>query len=206
MFTTSEGINQVNQFFYLRSSPKTLMTGSRSLVKAGQTQLVTPFSSWSQRKLRKQRTPNWYKIINRGQMRKFVADQLKNVTSATVQLDAIVYADWVVVGPDSFNLATHLTTRRNAEHDEAVSILKLTQSGATHAAIRGKLNRHLTVDGVAGAAVLRSDATKYWYFKSRSLQAKMLLKRFKQSNRAGFIEQLSALRNQPKTGIKQAIS
>lgn len=133
-----------------------------------------------------------------------MAEQLKTASVTSVQLDAAVYSDWTVIGADTFDLASHLTTRRNAEHDEAVSLLRFIHSGATHAAVRGRLNTHRTVEGVAGMTVPQSDQLKYWYYKARALQARVLLKRFKGTTPAGFLAQLTSLRGQPRTFVQRA--
>ncbi len=208
--TAQQSAEQKNFFFYVRPGRKHLLSGARNLLGPGQTRLVTPFLTLNSKRFRKGKgTVNWDRGLTRGESRKQFMQQLGSLTSVEAHIDAVIYSDWVLTGPDSHDLANHLAVRRNAEHDEAHAILrsmKAVSGTAKHQVARNILKQHHTIEGITSTPVLPSETRKYWYYRSRTVHAKSLLHHLKKKSSARFVADLKLLRDHPKTTVHKQLS
>jgi hypothetical protein len=201
--TNPSGVQETSLFFYSQTTVNSLMSGKRHLLRKGRSRLVSPFFNWQPDEYtRVSTTLDWDAMLNQNKLRKLVLQQAKTATEIHVQLDAVVFADWTVAGPDKTNLARHLMIRRNADHDEAVSLLRAIRAGATRAQLAAKLRQHQKIEGIAGGPIDRAaEPDRYWYFRARTIQARSLLRRFKRTKKGAFARTLAAITNTPKTKI-----
>jgi len=204
------GIDRKNFFFYVRPGRKHLLSGARNLLGAGQTRLVTPFLTLNSKRFRKGHGKvNWERKITKGQARKHFMEMLGNLASAQAEVDAVLYSDWILTGPDPSDLGSHIAVRRNAEHDEALAVLRSMKSASEitkHQAAQGLLRGHRTIEGITSTPVLLSENRKYWYYRSRTVQAKALLHHLKHKPTAKFIADLKLLRDHPRTKVYKQLS
>jgi hypothetical protein len=197
--STSNGTYEAALRFYCRSSWRHPGTGLRQFLKPGETQLVTPFFVWNPAQYKPRPADQWG--FAKGEAQKLLLRQMGQTLSISAQVDAVVYSDWKLLGPDAEGLGRHMSIRRNAEHDESVAVLKLVKTQAPRAVIAALLTSHHDADAVAGTSVPRSDSERHWYYHARSLQAAALLRTLHKSNRSQFTAVLSRARNRPKTQI-----
>jgi hypothetical protein len=135
--------------------------------------------------------------------------QLGSLTSVKADVDAVIYSDWILAGPDPYDLANHLAVRRNAEHDEARAILrsmKAVSGTAKHQAARNILKQHHTIEGITSTPVLPSETRRYWYYRSRTVHAKSLLHHLKRKPAARFVADLKLLRDHPRITVHKQLS
>lgn len=190
-----------SSFHYVQSGAGTLVSGNKSILSPGETRLITPFFTLSTQEGVSGFEFKWNRLdAKECEYFKFIVRETQGSTRVNSEIDAVVYGDWTLAGPDSSSLGDHLRIRRNAEHDEAVSILKAIAKDPTDQAIADTLNQHTSVEGIAGASVPRSKPWRFWYFKARTLQAKAIMARFA-ANPLGIKQDLLRVRNIPKTRL-----
>jgi hypothetical protein len=110
-----------------------------------------------------------------------------------MRIDQAITADYATVGSVDQNLTRVFCVTRNAEHDEAVSVLKRISAGASPEQVRNQLSRDASGLGFDIQPI--SDL----YYRVRQRQANVLLRRLKKARWDQFLRTLEYLRNQPKT-------
>ncbi len=204
--TLPAGTYQTSLFCYshagMRSQKrpaKTLASGQREVLKANQSRLVTPFFTWSPRQYAKNPSPDWNSLLDQSDVGPFLASQLDTATEVTAELDGVVFSDRKLLGPDTQNLTKRLTVRRNAEHDEALSILKKVKAGASAQDIENVLIAHATAMRASTVADIKGV-----YLQARRHHAQILLKIFENKTLAGFTKVLHKMTKLHKTNIAAA--
>jgi hypothetical protein len=192
-----------NPNFVTLKGKKSFMTARFYLLQAGKSLLVTPFFSLSPEGFQAQPLSVWNKVRDSVGLNQFMSQEIQTATSVNMQVDAAIYEDWAFTGPDTANLAKQLRVRRNAEHDEALSALKLIRAGVAMDDVRASLAQDLTSEGAAGKALSTSNVYEQMYWQMRSHQAMVLLNDLGHNDADAFIEELTTLRNQPKTIIRR---
>lgn len=198
---TADGSFETSSFYYSRSGRTNVISGRKHLLEAGNTALVSPFFHRRPQKPQSPFPDDWAQGLGGNESQSFLLRKVQRANRIFVQLDGVIYADSVVVGPDSKNLARHFAVRRNAEHDEAVSMLRFMGTGPTRAEIIGRLRQHKSIEGIRKGAASRSNADEHWYYHARTLQARTLLRYFQAHGQSSFQNTLAALAKQPKTRI-----
>jgi hypothetical protein len=127
------------------------------------------------------------------------------MTHVETELDAVIFSDWSLIGPDPGNLCRHLSMRRHAEHDQAVSVLRSIRDGSSRLDLANLLRRHKTIEGVAGTTLSRSEGAKFEYHRMRALHAGTLLKHLKASSLSDFTAKVNLMRNIPRTRIQRTL-
>jgi len=84
-------------------------------------------------------------------------------------LDAVIYSDGSLVGPDLFRLGDRYVASRNAEQDAAISVKRQMRVDGSVAGIERMLQRHIEI-GVAA----QSAEPKAIYLRSRAQEAVLL--------------------------------
>jgi hypothetical protein len=181
------------------SGAQSLMTARFDLVLKGGTLLVCPLFSLSPAGFEARPHSVWDSLRDSSELSPFLTQETKAASSITMQLDAVIYRDWGVAGPDAFNLAKYLRVRRNGEHDEAVKTLKLIRANPGKDEVTGTLAQRQTIQGAAGKDIPRTNTFLFSYWQARSLQARALLDRFQSADSDTFVRELTTIRNQPKT-------
>jgi hypothetical protein len=173
---------------------RTRLTGRIPIIKAGATRLVTPFFNWSPSFYKQHGDLDWGKLLRRRARPEVVlSDLAKPGASVAMTISAAITKDYAWVGPDGQELARVFSVTRNAEHDEAVSVLKRISAGASPEQVREQLRHHAS--GLAFDIQPSSDL----YYRVRQRQAKVLLRRLKKARWDQFLRTLEYLRKQPPT-------
>jgi hypothetical protein len=170
---------------------ETYFTGIVPAIRAGATRLVTPFFSWSSSFYKKNNKPAWDQILLFRRRRGLELAQLAD-GAVSMRVSAAITKDFVSIGTDD-RLANAFCVTRNAEHDEAVSVLKNIAAGASQNQVIDQLYRD------ARGLDFDNDPQTKFYYRMRQRQAAALLGRIEDSNWGQFVETLQYLRNQPKT-------
>jgi hypothetical protein len=180
---------------------RTRRTGRISIIKAGATRLVTPFFNWSPAYYAEHNSPDWNKLLRRRTRTDVNLSALASPDSrVTMTIVAAITRNYSAVGPQSQQLARIFSVTRNAEHDEALSILKRVREGDSAEEVRKLLRKHSS--GLAFDIRPESDL----YFRVRQRQAKVLLRRSQKARWDQFVRTLEYLRNQPKTVVHPVVS
>jgi hypothetical protein len=174
-------------------------TGDIPAIRAGATRLVTPFFSWSPSAYEDSGTPNWTQLVRRRPA--VVLSQLAEPgCSVTMLIDGAITKDFASVGPNDEDLAGFFCVTRNAEHDEAISVLRLIAAGASRERLRDQLGRD-ALRFLYDVPPSRSSRYYTAYCKVRQRQATVLLRRLRMPWDK-FLKTLEYLRSQPKTQIR----
>jgi hypothetical protein len=201
--TTPSGSYETPLYYYVSLGPpatghtlSALGSARRNIVPAGQSRLVTPFFHWTPADYQSKKAVDWKTAIEPTDPGEFLVSELPKATQMKPSLDAVIFTDWKMIGPNKHKLGTKIRARRNAEHDEGVAVLRLMKKGASDSEIVQTLREH-------GAAP-RSNNTSLnarWYEQSRRLHAQILLRAFQDSDRSNFKNALVRLKTQRKTVI-----
>ena len=87
-------------------------------------------------------------------------------------IDAAVFDDWTLVGPDSFGIKDILETARNGQHDEGVFVSRLLAKKAGNVSVISGLTQHLTLPSRATAS---HRAFLYWTARQSEAQRMLAL-------------------------------
>ena len=151
---------------------RTNLTAQNDLLQAGDTRLITPFFTLSSQAYAKSPTAWQAKVVPR-EPATFLISELRAGGKVSVSLDTAIFSDRQVLGPGISNMADRLTTMRTAEHDEAVSILRLKKRGASESAIKQVLENHRTRDLPVGVS-----NENLWYAQYRRRYSQALYETF----------------------------
>jgi hypothetical protein len=204
--TTPTGTHETPLYFYVSlGSPATghtlsaLGSARRNILRVGESRLVTPFFSWTPDYYAVNSVPDWNAALRSTHPGTDLISHLRLATEVKVSLDAAVFADWKLIGPNKYKLATKMRARRNAEHDAGLSLYKLMKHGASDS----EIVRTLQVDGRAAKSNV-TDLKTRWYDESRRFHAEILLNAFQNADRLTFKRALVRLTRQRKTLITRA--
>jgi hypothetical protein len=174
---------------------RTRFTGSVPIIRAGSTRLVTPFFNWSPSYYRNHGSPDWPKLLSRrARPEVMLLDVAGPGASVTMTIVGVIIHS-SAAGPDAKNLARVFSVTRNAEHDEAVSVLRRVSAGAS----AGQVRDQLRCDG--GGLAFDIQPNSDLYYRVRQRQAKVLLRRFQKARSDQFRRTLEYLASKPKTNI-----
>ena len=205
--TSASTVSRQSYFFYLRPGTKALLSGQRAIIENGKTRLISPFFSWNPKRFRSGGSPRWGKILNGSKARKSLVQQLQGAPVIDVKVSAAVYGDHVVIGPERANLAKHFRIRRNAEHDEALSLLKtVNPSSVSRPEMASALRHHKHIRAIAGSKVPKADVKRHLYYHSRKIQAKRLHNLFRKTGKRKFVARLIVVKHKKRTKLKLATS
>jgi hypothetical protein len=177
---------------------RTRVTGNVPMIKAGATRLVTPFFNLSSA---------GYKTYKTDEKRLWTDFFLRRPTAAlsqaastgarvTMTINAAITNDYTPVGPNDEHLASTFFVTRNAEHDEALAVLKRIAAGATREQVR-----HYLRGGLEGGDFKFRTDSRYdnIYFIVRKRQARVLLRRLKRASWDQFLGTLQYMSSLPIT-------
>lgn len=148
----------------------TVVTAQVDIIPAGGSVLFTPYFSWTPA-LYATIAKDWPSTIRSKAPADFLAMQVVNATSVKVALDAAIFADRTVLGPDSNDLLDRIRVRRNAEHDETRVLAKLMKAGTSVELVVAHLTKAATTARPDGSG------SKRWYRLARRQQAQRLLRK-----------------------------
>ncbi len=151
----------------------TVVTAQVDMIPAGGYVLFTPYFSWSPATYT-QIASTWPSTIKSKMPADFFATQVGSISSVSVSLDAAIFVDRTVIGPDVNNLLDRIRVKRNAEHDETWILKKMLKAGTSDDIVVAYLTRKATAPRPDGSG------TKRWYRLARRQQAQRLL--LKKSN------------------------
>lgn len=174
---------------------RTVATAQREILRPGESLLVTPFFAWSPQYYQKNSNPDWKQLLNEGGAGTFLLSQLQNSADVKIWLDATIFSDRTVLGPDAEQSAERLRVRRHAEHDEAVSLLRKLHAGASTNDLENILVAHGTTLRAGGSG------PKAWYWQARRHHAQVLLKLLNQRGPKALLKALAALKAMHRTKI-----
>jgi hypothetical protein len=210
--TPAETLKYSQQFYYKtgtrrRNGLKSSITSQFNLIERGATRLFTPALSLGSGNYATASKP--LKVLKRIDTRSLTIEKLGRATNVRIDLDAVLFEDWSIVGPDIGNMAKILRVQRNAEHDQAVAMIKFLRTNSSSADIIAKLKHDMTLEGVSDGKFSSSRPTmqtrpyvhQYWLARTRKSEA--LLKQFVHSDPESFASDLAVVRNIPKTTVRR---
>ena len=182
------------QHFGLKGN-KTRFTAKVALLKPGETKLLTPYFCWSSSYYKKSGQAALLKLLLSSYKTTFPVQPsaLPLALPCTLSIDAVAGIGCRIYGADKHGLGKMLRTTRNAEHDEAISVIKLQQAGAATEDIKKMLQSHAS--GLAFDITPKHDL----YYRVRQRQAKILLRRFAKARPDQFSKTLTYLGKRKKT-------
>lgn len=183
-----------------RTGNKTRFTAKIPILKAGAIKLVSPYFAFTPTFYWKYGTAHWERLLNSPTHSNFPMAPAALATgsgSTSMTIDAVLTHNFYVVGPNKADLGKIVRVTRNAEHDEALSILAMITAGAPADAIRTVLQKHAF--GMEFDIKPKNDL----YFRVRQRQAKVLLRRLKHARPEQFAKTILYLAKQPKTVPRQ---
>ena len=92
-------------------------------------------------------------------------------TPPTAQIDAIIYADSTIYGPDETAYGKRFVAERNAMHDEGVSVLLAEEKGESLPQIQERLQRTVSIGQLAAT----STSPDHFYLEARARWAQKML-------------------------------
>ena len=175
-----------------------LVSGKRPLLTPGGARLVTPYGNWLPKHYQPGASLDWGKTGARGALGHFLQGELARASQPRVWLDAAVFADRRVSGPDQYQLARRFREWRHAQHDESVAIRKLLKQGTAADSIADVLVAHATVpragtgtSPLGGRDWVRVEATAR-YQRARRYHAQFLLKVLERHGLPGLTQAVTA--------------
>ena len=177
-------------------STSTLASARKIILKKGASRLITPFFSWTPGYYQRNPKPDWKQLMAASEPGGFLMSELSAGQSISTSLDAALFRDWKIMGPDTHNLARRVRSRRHAEHDEAGFMLKLIHSKASDEKIANILQKRGSV-----MRSIKSNGPLRWYEQGRRFQAQVLYRHFTEADRKTFVKALKRLKRQPRTVI-----
>lgn len=196
---TASGSLDIPLFYYTKPGAKRSRvesSGSISYLKSGDAVLLTPFGSWRKGYFKTHQLPDWIRLSQRHAEKRFLTKAVGDGANATARLDCIVFSDNYFIGPDIYRLALRLQVRRNAQHDEALSIARKAGELSSDKDLAKYLYDHAT----SPRPVAKGCERLYW--ESRKQYSLYLLKRFSNLDREKFLHILSLVKAQPKTQFR----
>lgn len=176
------------------SKKRFLVTGRIPAIKAGDTRLITPFFSLVPRTYGENERPNWGMLaLQRPEA--VLLDLKAELLNVTARIDAAITDDYVAVGPAGVSLGRFFCITRNAEHDEALSLWRQIEAGASPEGLLNNLRRE------ASAIDLDVPDPSALYYNVRRRQARTFIRRLKSRGWDQFLRTLEFMANQPKTVI-----
>lgn len=111
-------------------SPTSHGVGRRSLVKKGQTVLLTPHMTLTSAAYNRGHRPDLPALTTRSLQRRFHATLAThtNLSQVQVEVKGIYYSDGSVSGSYGGRVHRHMRVLQNAEHDQAVSLLRFVKT------------------------------------------------------------------------------
>jgi hypothetical protein len=181
---------------------QTRFTGQIPAIKAGATRLLTPYFNWSSNYYQRNPKLDWSRVLASGAHASFTLHELPSATAVRVSLDAVIFNQSQVVGPDRANLAKSYAVMRNAEHDTAAAVINVSPCSEGAHLNLDQVRDYLTNVG-AKYPTTKQDAYKdRLYRKVRQRQATILARRLAHATPEQFMRTLTYIASQPKTTIK----
>ena len=181
-----------------RKGNTTRFTGAIPVLKTGATRLVTPYFNWSPRYYRTQKHKrDWETILAAKASRPLIRKKLLDASTIQVSVDTVIFNRKEMVGPTTGHLVKVFRKSRNGEHDEALAIKMLLESGLDRSSIKTILKQ----DAKLPIASTINPSTDPIYLASRARLAKVLLRRLKHSKPDQFVRTLNYLVSQPRTTV-----
>ena len=179
---------------------RTVFSAQTHILKAGDLVLATPFVTMSPKQYTQLRE-SWFLRINTSQPGVFLFADLPQATSTKVSLDAVVFRNRVVTGPDTYHLRRRLAIRRNAEHDVALKHKKMLKSGLDIAAVQSSIESEAT-----SLRTAPSGSAQDLYLQARKRHAQFLLSLQNAVPHARFQKALHRMTKLHKTKLKAVAS
>jgi len=177
-----------------RSRKPVLVTGRTPVISAGTTRLITPLFSCGPRMYEEDNEPNWGMLWRQGP-KILSSEPISESLTVVPELDAAITDDYAAIGPGAASLGRFFCIARNAEHDEAVSVRRQIEAGASLEGVLSNLRRE------ASAIEIEIPDPSALYYNVRRRQARVFIRRLKTRGWDQFLRTLEFVANQPKTVI-----
>ena len=179
---------------------RTVFSAQAPVLKEGSLVLATPFVTMSPVQY-KQLRDSWFLRIKTSQPGVFLLADLPQASSVKVSLDAVVFRNRTVKGPDTYQLRRRLAIRRNAEHDVALKHRKMLKSGVDVATVQDSIQSEATSLHTAP-----SGSAQDFYLQARKRHAQFLLSLQNAVPQARFDKALRRMTRLHKTKLKAVAS
>lgn len=146
--TSGKQVYQDTLTYYSRAGQRSLSktrpatSGSMQLLPAGSVRLISPYFVWSEGHYAAKKPVNWKAVVKPREPHGFLLNQAGRSESVRTTVDGVVFADHSVTGTDAKKYNVRFAIRRNAEHDEALSVLRELKRGAPVTEVRRLLQDH----------------------------------------------------------------
>jgi hypothetical protein len=197
-FHSSSGNSEYHDYYVVSAAQNRLVTGAVPVIAKGGLRLISPFFSWSPKGYASQPKPlDWSKILSHNTLTGYRSHEMINATVIGYRLDAVIYNNASIEGPDRGKLARLYTATRNGEHDEAVSVHHLILKNQPPPSIDQLLTKSITT-----APSSPDSRVMNRYTDARRRQAAYLLYALRTQDTSEFNTLISRLVKLPRTVIK----
>ena len=178
-------------------------TGVTPLIPKGLVRVFSPFFSWSPQQYSSLVKPlEWTKLLSHSEVTRFRSTSLlRNVQATQMTIDAVIWGNGVVSGPDHSSLAKEFVVTRNGEHDAAYDVQTQLRQGKS----QSQLDQFLSSQ-FAGIAPEPRNRIHRRYDTARRRESGFLLNALRTQSPAEFRLTIQSIVSRPRTVLNRASS
>lgn len=173
-FSTSTGnhettlIHHTKPGSYLKERHRhAVRSAEKAVLAPGAVRLITPFFSWTPAHYAKHQSTVWARSVPKDTLRVFLANELARSSAVTARLGNVAYRSKKLMSQKDLVFFRHLDIKRNAQHDEAVSVQRRMAAGGSHAEVAALLREHQQGSKLTD----RTNKRRYFYYVQRKKAA-----------------------------------
>jgi len=179
---------------WMGAGSREALTGEQIVWKPGERRLVSPSFDWGVSPSGIERRRKLLSALSKGPL----ATDAANALTVEISLDAVVYDDGVLSGPDKGNFCDRYECERNGELEEGAFVLSLLDLNLSDDEIVAQLNADIakgqTQDGTDRANLLNA---------ARGKEARIFLTVFNRNGRSGLQNLSLRLKSYDRTTLRR---
>ncbi len=202
-FTTATGSHETTLIHHTKPGSyvkerhrHAVQSAEKAVLAPGAVRLITPFFSWTPAHYAKHQATVWTRSLPKDTLRVFLANEMARCSAVTVRLGNVAYRSKKLTSQKDLVFFRHLDIKRNAQHDEAVSVQRKMAAGGSHAEVHALLREHQQGSKLTD----RTNKRRYFYYVQRKKAAIRLLHKLTKSP-AKFEKHVSRLLTSKKSFI-----
>lgn len=197
--TTAQGVHSEVVFhmtpgYMAKDGAKTVGVARRLLVPKGRAVLLTPATVVTSGQYSRGYRPHLTKDLQRNLRRQFYRTLASTVSASAVvvSVEGLYYSDGTISGAEGSALHQHVRLVQNAEHDQALSVIRVVREAATGKTPTKLAKRRFQRLSRKGTVVKRD------YQYARKQHARKMVKTLKKHGQAVMVRHLETLLKYPK--------